>query len=174
MRLGELGVLDQSRTELVHGEIWNMPPQGNAHSVAISNLYDELRRLFPKPWFIRCQATHRFAQRVAYEPDLALLTKPPVSGALIDETPSLIVEVSESTLAYDLGDKRLDYARFGVPEYWVVDLPSKTLHVFRSPNINAVDAASAYAVTATYAANDEVSPGIAPTQLVQLSDVWPL
>ncbi len=41
---------------------------------------------------------------------------------------------SDSSLAYDLGDKRAAYARSGIPEYWVVDIPSETVHVFRGAN----------------------------------------
>ena len=145
MRLAETGVLP-TKTELFHGRIALMAAQGNAHAICINRLYDRLRRIFPEPWFIRNQMTHRFSSTLAYEPDLALLSKEPTIGSALDELPLLVIEVAESTQAYDLGPKRLDYARLGVPEYWVIDLPRKRVRIFRSPVAAPADAENAYAI----------------------------
>lgn len=45
----------------------------------------------------------------------------------------LVVEISYSTLRYDLDVKVPLYARHGVPEVWVIDLKHHKLHLFRSP-----------------------------------------
>jgi Uma2 family endonuclease len=45
----------------------------------------------------------------------------------------LLLEVSDSTLRYDVDVKVPLYARHGVPEVWVIDLKHHTLHVYRSP-----------------------------------------
>jgi Uma2 family endonuclease len=45
----------------------------------------------------------------------------------------LIVEVSDSTLRYDRDVKAELYAKHGIPELWVVDVPDRRLHVFRQP-----------------------------------------
>jgi Uma2 family endonuclease len=50
------------------------------------------------------------------------------------EDVTLIVEVADSSLAYDLGEKKIAYVRSGIPEYWVVDIPNETVHVFRGAN----------------------------------------
>ncbi|MEM1427198.1 MAG: Uma2 family endonuclease, partial [Cyanobacteria bacterium P01_H01_bin.130] len=43
----------------------------------------------------------------------------------------LVVEISRSTLKYDLTRKRELYARAAILEYWVVDLTGQKLEVFR-------------------------------------------
>ena len=44
----------------------------------------------------------------------------------------LLVEVADSSLAYDRGPKLALYARHGVPEVWVVDLVGRTVEVCRA------------------------------------------
>ena len=45
----------------------------------------------------------------------------------------LVVDVSESSLAYDRGEKLALYAEAGVPEYWVVGVGAEAVHVYREP-----------------------------------------
>jgi Uma2 family endonuclease len=45
----------------------------------------------------------------------------------------LVVEVSDSTLADDLGHKRALYAAASIPEYWVADLPGRAMHRYWAP-----------------------------------------
>ena len=45
----------------------------------------------------------------------------------------LLVEVSESSLACDRGTKLALYARFGVPEVWIIDLQGAAVEVYREP-----------------------------------------
>jgi Uma2 family endonuclease len=45
----------------------------------------------------------------------------------------LLVEISYSTLDYDLNEKKHSYANAGIPEYWIVDLENQRLIVFRNP-----------------------------------------
>jgi Uma2 family endonuclease len=66
-------------------------------------------------------------------PDLAVVNGPMRSHTVQPTTASLVVEVSDSTLAYDLGDKSNLYAAGGIEDYWVLDLNNRELHVFRNP-----------------------------------------
>ena len=45
----------------------------------------------------------------------------------------LIIEVADSSIEYDRGGKSLLYARAGIQEYWIVNLPEKVLEVHRQP-----------------------------------------
>ena len=70
------------------------------------------------------------------EPDLAVLIRD--IDEYIDVEPTaadtvLVLEVSNSTLEFDLSDKLRQYGSQGIPEYWVVDIPNRLLHVFREP-----------------------------------------
>jgi hypothetical protein len=82
------------------------------------------------------------------EPDIAVLAKtgpeymganPPASDV------RLVIEVSDSTLAFDLGPKARLYARAGIPEYWVFDIGERRLIVHRSPQAGVYSMVTAYA-----------------------------
>ncbi len=171
-QMAEAGII-RGRYELVHGEVIEMPPVGNAHSIALQDLYDALRPAWPHPKFIRTQATQRFDEYWAPMPDLALLTRRPIPGAQIDELPVLVVEVSDETLSYDLGAKRMDYARAEVPEYWVVDVKRRRIRAFRRPDAAAVDAEHAYLDEIVADVGGTISPLAIPTLQINVADVLP-
>ena len=49
----------------------------------------------------------------------------------------LLVEVSETSLGYDRGIKLALYAKFGVPEVWIIDLPGSAIEIYREPKEGA-------------------------------------
>ena len=70
------------------------------------------------------------------QPDIALLKPRDDYYAAAHPGPVdtlLIVEVAESSLAYDLGVKVPLYARHGIPEVWVIDAATRNTHRFRGP-----------------------------------------
>jgi Uma2 family endonuclease len=72
------------------------------------------------------------------EPDIAV-----VSGSIRDyrdahpESALLVIEISDSTLAFDWEVKGSLYARERVAEYWIVNLVESVVEVFREPVMNA-------------------------------------
>ena len=54
----------------------------------------------------------------------------------------LLVEVADTSLAFDRGPKLALYARHGVPEVWVVDLVSRAVEVCREPARRAMPTAA--------------------------------
>lgn len=75
------------------------------------------------------------AEQRTYQPDLLLVRAEHLewlAGKKVHEPPDLVVEVSSpSNRWFDLGAKRDAYARFGVPEYWFVDLKARAVLVHR-------------------------------------------
>ena len=67
------------------------------------------------------------------QPDIILTTEPKGEGGIPVATVALIVEVSGSTLSFDLGEKADLYAKAGVPEYWVVDLNENRVLMHANP-----------------------------------------
>jgi Uma2 family endonuclease len=67
-------------------------------------------------------------------PDVTVWTGGPVVGTVTGAKARLIVEVSDASLADDLGDKRAEYARAGLPEYWVLDVNARCVHRFHTPS----------------------------------------
>ncbi len=69
---------------------------------------------------------------------------------------SLVIEISDTTVQYDLTVKAELYARAGIIEYWVNNIPDKKLIVHRDP-VNGL-----YTNVRTYGAEEEVTPLAAP------------
>jgi Uma2 family endonuclease len=131
--LGELGILDR-RTELLEGIITDMEPIGPWHA----NIGDILSHFFVT------RSKDRFRVRVQYPIDLGQNSQPQPDlvlyrpGLWRGQHPSaadisLIIEISESSLAFDLGEKLALYKAAEIREYWVIDLKAKQVHSFVAP-----------------------------------------
>jgi len=77
----------------------------------------------------------------------------------------MVAEISATTQDYDLGAKAALYARAGIAEYWVVDLPARRIVVHREPN------GERYGSIVAYAADEAVSPLAAETASIRLQDL---
>lgn len=133
-RLVDLGMLHGEPVELIGGQLVVAEPQGSYHASRIGAAGDALRAVLPPGWLVRVQMPVALDDESEPEPDLAL-----VPGAWADydaghpARPALVVEVAESSLAYDRGDKGSLYARGGVRDYWIVNLVDRVLEVYRDP-----------------------------------------
>ena len=136
-RMAETGVLAPgARVELIDGEVIDMAPMGTGHHSMVMRLSHLLHDAVGNHATVMTQLPLRLDRHSEPEPDLALL-KPRedfYAGALPTGADTLlVVEISDSTLAYDVRIKAPLYARNGVPELWIVDLPGHALRCFRSP-----------------------------------------
>ncbi|MDR7555353.1 MAG: Uma2 family endonuclease [Armatimonadota bacterium] len=138
-RMGEAGILgEDDRVELIEGEIVEMAPIGSRHAGTLKRLLDK---------FIPLQAAGRIilsvqdpidlGERSEPQPDLILLK--PRSDFYASSHPGpeealLVVEVAETSPAYDREVKLPLYARAGIPEVWLVDLAEGLLEVYRQPD----------------------------------------
>ncbi len=119
---------ESRRWEFVRGEVLMYSPASAEHQRVVGFLYALLRAyLLPKGFdVLLAPAAVRLAEDVVREPDLSVFgpeDAPRVTGSPVAVRPLLVVEVtSPSTRRIDLEDKAEEYARAGVPEYWVVDL----------------------------------------------------
>lgn len=122
------------RLELIEGEIIRKMGQNEPHAWAIRAMEEALRGLFPSGHDVRCQLPLILGPRSKPEPDLAI-----VAGSFNDykqdhpTTAILVVEVSDTTLTMDRSTKAALYARAGIEDYWIVNLPDGVLEVHRQP-----------------------------------------
>jgi Uma2 family endonuclease len=141
-RMAEAGILgDRRRVELIDGEIIDMAAIGSPHA----EVTNRLARLFSRALrdevaLGNMQSPLRLDAYNEPEPDLMILRSR--AGGYRASHPNaadvlLLVEVSETSLAYDRGVKLALYARFGVPEVWIVDLPGSAVEVYREPKEGA-------------------------------------
>jgi Uma2 family endonuclease len=133
LRASEAGVFESRRVQLIEGELIDMPAQKDPHAWAVSRLVHALRVVFPDPYWIKIEATVRLNDYSGPEPDAAVMSGPPSPPAAEAPTPLLFVEVSDSTLRYDRGDKASHYAANGIADYWVADVVGQRVEVFREP-----------------------------------------
>jgi Uma2 family endonuclease len=152
VRMGEAHVFaHDARLELMEGEIVEMAPIGSAHAAVVDSLDTLLREVAPRA-MVRVQGPLVLGERSAPQPDVMLLR--PRADRYYNSHPAaadalLVVEVSDTTLQYDLKVKRPLYARAGVPELWIVDIERRELHVFREPQLD-------YSFHRVLTANDKI------------------
>lgn len=136
-RMGEAGLLgNEDRVELVGGELVQMAPIGSEHAGCVGTLTRLLVMAVGERAIVFVQNPVRLDERSEPEPDFAVL-KPRAdeyrSALPTAEDVLLIVEVADSSLAYDRGLKLELYAGHGIPEVWVVNLAAQEVEVFRGP-----------------------------------------
>lgn len=134
-RMGEAGIIgERDRVELIDGEIIDMSPIGALHAAIVDAIVRHFGRQAGDTVIVRCQNPLRLDDLNQPEPDVAVLrprddmyttAHPGAADAL------LVVEVADTSLAYDIGVKVPLYARHGIPEVWVVDAATRRTTVFR-------------------------------------------
>lgn len=133
-RLDELGFFAGRNVELLDGVIVPMNPQGPRHVRSTHRVVKALERAVGEAYWVRMQAPLAISEHDEPEPDAAIV---PGTDDDYDEHPTtalLVVEVSETTRRFDRSEKSRLYAAAGIPEYWVVDLITNELVVYRDPS----------------------------------------
>jgi hypothetical protein len=154
--MAEAGIFSEDdRVELLEGEIVAMSPIGSRHAACVDRLTQHLVVQVGRRAIVRVQNPIRLGEYSEPQPDLALLKSRPDFYAEAHPGPEdvlLIVEVADQSAAVDREVKVPLYARWGVPEVWVVDLVSERVEVYRQPG------AGGYEQRLTLARGDVVTP----------------
>jgi len=136
-RMAEVGILPQDAcVELIEGEVIDMPPIGSLHAGTVDYVAEVLRLSCGGRATVRRQNPISLPPHSEPQPDVALLRPRPDFYRGAHPTPNdilLLVEVADTTLAYDTQIKLPLYARHGTPEVWLVDLTNQRFIVHRSP-----------------------------------------
>ena len=117
-------------------------PRNPAHDSAIERTDLAIRALLPAGLRVRVQSAIRLAGGEP-EPDLAIVIGPVGSNddhhPIVDEI-AMVIEVSDSTLAYDRGIKLRAYAGAAIPAYWIVNLVDRQVEVYGNPKASRTGA----------------------------------
>ncbi len=132
---GAFESLKPMKIELINGELRFMNPAGPIHEAEIEFLTNwSYANTDRREVSIRCQLCINCGDHRP-EPDLAWVRKPSSKRVRpTHEDVVLLIEVADSSLAQDLGEKATLYAEHGIPEYWGVDIVGKKVHVHREPH----------------------------------------
>ena len=98
------------------------------------------------------------AEATAVQPDLILVLErnSSILNDVVRGVPDLVVEVlSPSTEKMDRGLKIETYARHGIGEYWIVDIPKSVIEIYRLDR-----SAMAYRLVETCRASTPLLPGL--------------
>ena len=135
-RMAETGILSENdRVELIEGEIIEMSPIGNRHAACVDR-FNELIVGLRLDVIVRVQSSIQLDDYWQPQPDLALLrrrddfysgSRPRAADVL------LVIEVADTALEYDRFVKLPAYARAGIPEVWLANLPADRIEMYAEP-----------------------------------------
>lgn len=160
---------DEPRIELIFGEIREMVHPGPVHEDIVDLLTEwSFANVNVRQVRTRVEKTFGIPELDSVpRPDIAWVRqrsykagRPRVKDVL------LIIEVSDTTLAFDTGEKLLLYAQAGVKEYWVVNVRMKSIEVFRNPTKKGYRTSQAFSV------GDVVSPLALPSAKLAVKSLF--
>ncbi|HLJ11298.1 MAG TPA: Uma2 family endonuclease [Planctomycetaceae bacterium] len=143
------------RIELIEGELRPMSPIGPIHERLVDVLTEWSLTALPRgtAW-VRIQNSIGIPSLdSAPEPDVCWVRRRDYStGRPLPDDVLLVIEVSDTSLVYDCGQKADLFAAAGVVDYWVVKIPDKCVEVFRQPG------GKRYSDRRIYRAPEEIRP----------------
>jgi len=133
------GVLTGSdRVELIEGTMFAVPPIGARHAAISRRINSLFSRSVGDLAEVDIGGPVKLGEYSQPQPDVMLLqrrdynTKIPQAGDVI-----LLIEISASTMASDRNTKLALYARYGIAEYWIIDLAQECIERYTNPVSNA-------------------------------------
>ena len=158
-------IAEDERIELIGGELVPMSPKGRRHEVLRSELAFLLSRQCPAHLKVATETPLNLAADYAPEPDIivfpASLKAPDVDGKSV----LLVIEIADTSLAYDLTTKPAIYASHNVREYWVINANTLETKTHLEPS------GSAYKAVPTVGPEQRLIPRAAPELSVRLADL---
>jgi Uma2 family endonuclease len=137
-RMGEAGIFPgDARLELIEGGIFEMSPIGSPHAASIDFLVYCFSLIAHGRFIVRVQNPIRLNDFSEPQPDVALVRRrddfyrgahPTAADVL------LVVEVADTTVITDRSVKIPLYARAGIPEAWLVNIPEGRVEVYSDPS----------------------------------------
>ena len=167
--MADAGILsEEERVELIEGEIIVMSPIGSEHAASVDIAAHFLSPMATGRANVRIQNHLRLDENNQPEPDVVLVKwrddfyrhRPP--GA---EDVLLLIEVSDTSLAYDRSVKLALYARFLIPEVWLANIPDRVIESYTEP------VAGEYTVARVYRPDETVSPAAFPDITLPVSEI---
>lgn len=151
-RMGEVGVLrHDERVELIDGEVIEMSPIGSRHAGCVRRLNRLLGRQLGDDFLLDIQNPVRLNGGLEPQPDLAVVRDKEYGDFLpVPEDVLFLIEVADTSLAYDRNVKLPAYARAGIREVWIVDLAGEIVERYTRPS------AEGYRLTARAGRGEEL------------------
>lgn len=136
-RMLTAGILSEDdRVELIDGEVRVLSPIGPRHAALVDRLNRILVLLCATSAIVRVQSAMQLNDYTEPQPDLAVLqprddfyaTAHPLAADV-----RLVIEVADTSIAYDRDEKLPRYALSGIPEAWLIDLNQQVVEQYTQP-----------------------------------------
>ncbi len=160
------GIIDE-RVELIAGRIVRMTPIGGDHGYGVGKINKAFASLWDKA-FLWAQSPIRLDDMSEPQPDLALIHNHAIEPGKIPPASAvaLVVEVADTSLAYDRDVKGPLYATAGISEYWLLDISGRCLFVYTEPTEQG------YKTQRTFTSRERVAPVAFPDCTVHVADLF--
>jgi len=170
LKMGEAGILaENARVELIEGDVVDMAPIGSGHAGRVNLLIHFLSRAIGDAAIVSPQNPIILSEYSEPQPDVTLLK--PRADFYTRSHPEpddvlLLIEVADSSVRYDRFVKIPLYARYGLREVWLLDLPQKRLEAYRGlrPDHTGYESVTHYH-------DGSVSPEALPDVVLNIADL---
>ena len=169
-RAVEAGAFEGWKIELVEGVLHDMTPQTSLPAGLATKVSGILAEIDPGDHLFRQHSPLAIAGDSMPEPDVAVVPPDPEGDCYVSAHPTtaaLVVEIADSSLQYDRDVKARIYAEAGIAEYWILNLRSWQLEVYREP------AGSMYGSRTILTLSDKVSPLFAAGAGIPVAQLFP-
>jgi Uma2 family endonuclease len=168
--IAKAGLLDIEEYELVEGELLRKMGKKRRHNLALGHLMDWLHSIFPKGVIQpepSIDVSPADTPTNEPQPDAIVLNRPARDIPTLPRPDDilLLVEVSDTSLNFDLTVKAALYARAGIQDYWVIDINARRVIIHRKPRNGG------YVSVIAYAEDEMVSPEAAPQAEIKVADL---
>lgn len=169
-RMLETGILTGTdRVELLDGQIIEMNLQLPPHAATTQRAFRYLDRLLETVAYVRMQLPVTLKPTSEPEPDIAVVRIDPNEYGDRHPAPDdifLMIEVADSTLVGDRQQKALIYAKAGIADYWILDVNTQQVYVYREPT------SEGYQQETILAANTVLIPVAFPDIAIPLNQLF--
>jgi len=169
-KLGEIGILNnESRVELIEGELIEMAPIGPPHLRGVNRITKLLVLAAGDQAEISVQNPILLPPYSVPQPDFAVLRRP-LAGS--EETVPgvldvfVVIEVSDTSLSYDRNTKARLYAKAGIAELWIINVKGRKVERFRQPGDGG------YAEKDVLESGARLAPAALPTMEIEVAALF--
>jgi Uma2 family endonuclease len=136
-KMAEVGVFaPDERVELLGGMIRPMSPVGGKHVTIVGRLGETLVFAFARTYSVHTQSPFILSEESEPEPDAMVVKRYHLGDEPEKATAAdvyLVVEVSDTTLNYDVNEKLPLYASGAIPEVWIIDVNRNRITQYHTP-----------------------------------------
>lgn len=160
---------EDTRVELIEGELMMMSPIGKRHAAAVNRATAAFRTLDPSVAILSVQNPLLLPDTNSEPvPDVMLLKPREDFYESIQPQPAdvlLLIEVSDKTLNYDRRVKLPLYARHNIPETWIANLVQNVIEIYTDPK-NGI-----YTIKRIAQRGEQISPKCLPGFVVNVDAI---